>query len=180
MADWKRIIVGDAFKLPNKSPRYYVDVALVPVAIYSLLIGIIAIWSWPPATWNRVDALWAAVAMLLCLVAGQGANDCIRRRNGLLLFSRPQVADSLVDRWFASELEMGTSSGFAGSHICGGRRPVGAWILAKSCDPQRREPGALRLCASLRRQADRLGCSTHRCITGRAWTAPRLALLLSL
>lgn len=68
MADWKRVIVGNALKLPNKSPRYYVDLALVPVAIYSLLIGIIAIWSWPPATWNRVDALWAGATILFCLV----------------------------------------------------------------------------------------------------------------
>ncbi|SRR6266481_1030836 len=68
MPNWNRIVVGDAFKLPSKSPRYYVDVALVPVAIYSLLIGIIAIWSWPPATWNQVDALWATAAILCCMV----------------------------------------------------------------------------------------------------------------
>jgi hypothetical protein len=27
--DWKRIIVGDAFKLPSRNPRYYLDLVLM-------------------------------------------------------------------------------------------------------------------------------------------------------
>src|SRR5258708_7923726 len=113
----------------------------------------------------------------------EGANGCVRRRNGLLLLSRPEGTDSFVAlpfAGFASQREMGTSFVLGGSRIRGRSRPVGTWILAGFCYPQRREPGALRLYASPLRQNDRLGCSNHRCITGRAWIASRLAFLLPL
>jgi len=29
MVDWKRIIVGNAFRLPSRDPRYYLDLALI-------------------------------------------------------------------------------------------------------------------------------------------------------
>jgi hypothetical protein len=29
MPNWKQIIVGDAFKLPSRNPRYYLDLVLI-------------------------------------------------------------------------------------------------------------------------------------------------------
>lgn len=43
MPNWQRIIVGDAFKLPHKHPRYYSDLVLVFPLIVSVVM-VAGIW----------------------------------------------------------------------------------------------------------------------------------------
>ena len=55
MADWRKIIVGDAFRLPSNNPRYYLDIALIPIVIVSGIWLALEIGSGRPSTWSMFD-----------------------------------------------------------------------------------------------------------------------------
>jgi hypothetical protein len=65
---WKRIIVGDAFKLPNKNPRFYIDIALVFPIVFALLALSHPIWSSPPLAWNGREEVIGAAVLLACFL----------------------------------------------------------------------------------------------------------------
>jgi hypothetical protein len=46
MTNWKQIIVGDAFKLPSRNPRYYLDLVLMVPLLFAGLFLSEAIRTW--------------------------------------------------------------------------------------------------------------------------------------
>lgn len=68
MPDWKRIIVGGAFKLPSKHPRYYVDVVLGWPVIIALLAVTEPFYSLPPSTWDGRTVVWGGAGLLACFL----------------------------------------------------------------------------------------------------------------
>jgi len=65
VTDWKRIIVGDAFKLSSRNPRYYTDILLMwPTLVFGMRFAM-AVWNWPPASWDRREVLiWGGLLAL--------------------------------------------------------------------------------------------------------------------
>ena len=68
MPNWKRNIVGAASKLPNRNPRFYVNVALVFPIVFALLALSHPVWSSPPFVWNGREELIGAAVLLVCSV----------------------------------------------------------------------------------------------------------------
>lgn len=65
MPEWKRIIVGDAFRLPSRNPRYYLDVALVfPLAV-AFFFFVDSIHGWHVSSWNVRQAAFSG--LLVCV-----------------------------------------------------------------------------------------------------------------
>jgi hypothetical protein len=52
VTDWRRIVVGGAFKLNSRNPRYYTDLVLMwPTIVFGW--GFLrAVWTWPPTSWD--------------------------------------------------------------------------------------------------------------------------------
>jgi hypothetical protein len=66
--NWKKHLIGDAFALPSRHPRFYVDLGLIPVVLVSGVWLLGSLWSWPPAKWAWDDILSAAMCLLLALL----------------------------------------------------------------------------------------------------------------
>lgn len=68
MPNWQAIIVGDAFKLKSRDPRYYADMALMwPTLLFgSVLLGTIS--RWPPVFWGPHGILLWTLLLAACLV----------------------------------------------------------------------------------------------------------------
>ena len=67
MPGWKKLI-GDAFKLQSRDPRYYTNVFLLwPTLLFSwLLAGVV--WKWPLANVNWRSAIIFAALLGACLL----------------------------------------------------------------------------------------------------------------
>ena len=55
--DWKRIIVGDAFRLPSRNPRYYLDLVLMVPLLFAGLFLSEAIRTWHTSQFNPKEAV---------------------------------------------------------------------------------------------------------------------------
>lgn len=52
MPDWNRIIVGDAFKLPSRDPRYYLDLALIVPLFFAGVFLFESVHTWHVNQWD--------------------------------------------------------------------------------------------------------------------------------
>ena len=52
MLDWKRIIVGDAFKLPSRNPRYYLDLMLIVPLFFAGVFLFESVHTWHVNQWD--------------------------------------------------------------------------------------------------------------------------------
>jgi hypothetical protein len=60
--EWKRIIVGDAFKLRSSDPRYYANIFLFwPTLLFTWALAA-SLWKWP-----LTDIHWHSVIILVAL-----------------------------------------------------------------------------------------------------------------
>jgi hypothetical protein len=55
--DWKRIIVGDAFKLPSRNPRYYLDLVLMVPLLFAGLFLSESIRTWRSSQFDPKEAV---------------------------------------------------------------------------------------------------------------------------
>jgi hypothetical protein len=56
MPDWKRIIVGDAFKLPSRNPRYYLDLMLIVPLFFAGVFLFESVHTWHVNQWDLKQA----------------------------------------------------------------------------------------------------------------------------
>src|ERR1700730_6548861 len=52
MPDWKQIIVGDAFRLPSRDPRYYLDLVLIVPLFFAGLFLFESVHAWHVNQWD--------------------------------------------------------------------------------------------------------------------------------
>jgi hypothetical protein len=57
MTDWKQIIVGDAFKLPSRNPRYYLDLVLMVPLLFAALFLSEGIRTWHTSQFDLKEAV---------------------------------------------------------------------------------------------------------------------------
>jgi hypothetical protein len=57
MTDWKQIIVGDAFKLPSRNPRYYLDLVLMLPLLFAALFLSEGIRTWHTSQFDLKEAV---------------------------------------------------------------------------------------------------------------------------
>ena len=68
VTDWRRIVVGDALKLSSRNPRYYTDMFLLfPTLMFGMRFAV-AVWNWPPASWDRREVLILGALLTLSIV----------------------------------------------------------------------------------------------------------------
>jgi hypothetical protein len=65
MPDWNRIIVGDAFKLPSRDPRYYLDLVLIVPLFFSGVFLFESVHTWHVNQWDLKQT--GISAGLVCL-----------------------------------------------------------------------------------------------------------------
>ena len=62
MVDWKKYVVGDAFKLQSRDPRYYTNIFLfLPTMVFGWMLAD-SLWHWPIQ-----NVHWQAAAILAAL-----------------------------------------------------------------------------------------------------------------
>src|SRR5712692_9475646 len=65
MPNWNRIIVGDAFKLPSRNPRFYVDLILMFPTLVAGLWFFSCFHGWRIYPWDLNQACFSG--LLLCV-----------------------------------------------------------------------------------------------------------------
>jgi len=56
MPNWKQIVVGDAFRLPSRNPRYYLDLVLIVPLFFAGLFLLDSIHTWHIGAWDLKQA----------------------------------------------------------------------------------------------------------------------------
>jgi len=66
--DWKQIIVGDAFRLPSRNPRYYLDLVLMVPLLFAGLILSEAVRTWHTRQFDPKEAVMSGGLVCLFLL----------------------------------------------------------------------------------------------------------------
>jgi hypothetical protein len=95
MPDWRRIIVGDAFKASSRNFNYYRDLALIQPFLWFSIASIIHLWP-PESTAYRAYGFRLAVCAIVAILL---AKEKLILFTSALSFVTLRLAIALVFKW---------------------------------------------------------------------------------